>query len=149
MPKTFLIFTVLSVYFLLICYCGCDSNVEESTLGVLNNEKQDCGCSKLNRGAQLKNIQENSQETSKSACQEKQTSGFTKFQRPDAMIFIDGGEFQMGTNNPVFVADGEGPGRIVQINSFFMDIHEVSNAEFHQFVNETGYITEVMNFFLK
>ena len=49
----------------------------------------------------------------------------------------------MGTNKPIIEADGESPARKVSISSFWMDVHEVSNAEFEIFVKETNYKTEV------
>lgn len=49
----------------------------------------------------------------------------------------------MGTDNPGIPADGEGPQRPVYVDSFYMDIHEVTNEQFQSFVNATGYITEV------
>lgn len=59
------------------------------------------------------------------------------------MLLISGGEFLMGTDNPGIPADGEGPQRLVYVDSFHMDIHEVTNKQFQSFVNATGYITEV------
>lgn len=59
------------------------------------------------------------------------------------MLLIHGGEFLMGTDNPGIPADGEGPQRLVYVESFYMDIHEVTNKQFQSFVNATGYITEV------
>lgn len=59
------------------------------------------------------------------------------------MLLISGGEFLMGTDNPGIPADGEGPQRPVRVDSFYMDIHEVTNKQFQSFVNATGYITEV------
>ena len=43
----------------------------------------------------------------------------------------------MGTDLPIFTNDGEAPARRVAISSFYMDVHEVSNAEFARFVTET------------
>ena len=63
--------------------------------------------------------------------------------RTNTMVLIEGATFTMGTDKPVFIADGEGPAREVNVNSFWMDVHEVSNAEFKLFVDATGYITEV------
>ncbi|CAG2118781.1 unnamed protein product [Medioppia subpectinata] len=48
----------------------------------------------------------------------------------------------MGTNEPVFVADGEGPARDVTVHDFYMDRTEVSNEAFKAFVDETNYVTE-------
>ncbi|XP_072454722.1 formylglycine-generating enzyme isoform X2 [Notamacropus eugenii] len=59
------------------------------------------------------------------------------------MAHIPAGVFTMGTDDPQIKQDGEGPARRVRINSFYMDLYEVSNAEFEKFVNSTGYVTEV------
>ena len=65
------------------------------------------------------------------------------YRRTNGMVLIPGGSFTMGTNNPIFVADGEGPERKVALSKFYMDKYEVSNSEFELFVNATGYVTEV------
>lgn len=59
------------------------------------------------------------------------------------MVLIPGGEFLMGTDKPSIPADGEGPQRLVHVDSFYMDIHEVTNQQFQTFVTDTGYVTEV------
>jgi sulfatase modifying factor 1 len=69
-----------------------------------------------------------------------------KYDRKNNMVLINGGTFKMGTDIPIFSADGEGPSRKVSISSFYMDVHEVSNAEFARFISETGYITESETF---
>lgn len=61
----------------------------------------------------------------------------------DGMVYIPGGEFLMGTDQKEgFPADGEGPVREVIINPFYMDTYAVTNAQFAEFVNDTGYKTE-------
>lgn len=60
------------------------------------------------------------------------------------MVLIPGGEFLMGADEPIIPADGESPQRLVHVDSFYMDIHEVTNRQFQTFVNDTGYITEVV-----
>ncbi|XP_076044299.1 formylglycine-generating enzyme [Oratosquilla oratoria] len=72
----------------------------------------------------------------------KNANLISSYPRTNNMIQIPGGKFVMGTNEPIFVADGEGPARMVTITSFYLDVHEVSNAEFEFFVNSTGYVTE-------
>ncbi|XP_018339151.1 PREDICTED: sulfatase-modifying factor 1 [Trachymyrmex septentrionalis] len=62
------------------------------------------------------------------------------------MVKINAGTYFIGTDNPVFVADGEGPKREVVLDNFYIDKFEVSNKEFMTFVNATGYITEAENF---
>lgn len=53
------------------------------------------------------------------------------------MIFIKGGVFEMGSN---LYADTR-PIHQVELADFWMDEHEVTNAQFAQFVAETHYIT--------
>ena len=43
----------------------------------------------------------------------------------------------MGSNE----FDDAMPVHAVTVNSFYMDVHEVTNAEFAEFVNATNYIT--------
>lgn len=58
------------------------------------------------------------------------------------MKLIPGGKFTMGTDDPHFPADGEGPARPVYIDEFYMDETEVPNADFAQFVEDTAYKTD-------
>ncbi|KAF0035036.1 hypothetical protein F2P81_012794 [Scophthalmus maximus] len=62
------------------------------------------------------------------------------------MVLISGGEFLMGTDNPGIPADGESPQRLVQVDSFHMDVQEVTNRQFQSFVGATGYVTEAEKF---
>lgn len=60
---------------------------------------------------------------------------------PDAttgMILIDGGQFTMGSD---VSHPEERPARIATVGSFWIDRHEVTNAEFAAFVAATGYVT--------
>jgi formylglycine-generating enzyme required for sulfatase activity len=56
------------------------------------------------------------------------------------MVLIKGGTFSMGGDNSQADND-ELPKHDVQVSSFYMDIKEVTNAEFRKFVRETGYVT--------
>jgi sulfatase modifying factor 1 len=58
---------------------------------------------------------------------------------PDDMLWIPGGEFWMGTDDPSF-ADAQ-PVHRVRIDGFWLDRTEVTNAQFARFVEETGYRT--------
>jgi formylglycine-generating enzyme required for sulfatase activity len=58
---------------------------------------------------------------------------------PAAMIFIRGGEFTMGSEEPMF--DDARPLHRVRVGSFWIDATEVTNAEFKRFVDATGYRT--------
>ncbi len=58
---------------------------------------------------------------------------------PPKMVWIPGGTFQMGTNEPQF-PDAQ-PLHTVTLRGFLMDEHEVTNAEFEKFVKATNYKT--------
>lgn len=60
--------------------------------------------------------------------------------KEEGMVWIPGGEFIMGTNE-ADAYDAEKPAVNVKVSGFWMDVHEVTNAEFSKFVEETGYVT--------
>ncbi|XP_057313067.1 formylglycine-generating enzyme-like [Hydractinia symbiolongicarpus] len=62
------------------------------------------------------------------------------------LIYLDGGSFIMGCENPPFPADGETPPRTVILSPFAIDKYEVSNGEFAEFVKATDYVTEAEQF---
>jgi formylglycine-generating enzyme len=67
---------------------------------------------------------------------------------PQGMVWIPGGEFSMGANEP---PDGDSVGmhattdarpiHRVYVDGFYMDKTDVTNAEFAEFVKATGYVT--------
>lgn len=59
----------------------------------------------------------------------------------EGMVLIPGGEFNMGARDKKFARKDEYPVHRVHVNAFYMDEHEVTNAQFRQFVEATGYIT--------
>lgn len=59
---------------------------------------------------------------------------------PKGMVHIPGGIFTMGSQDPN-AHQTEGPAYSVQLSSFYIDVTEVTNAEFEKFVKETGYKT--------
>lgn len=56
------------------------------------------------------------------------------------MVLIPGGSFDMGGDNEQASPD-EYPKHRVTIDSFYMDITEVTNLQFQKFVEATGYVT--------
>jgi len=52
----------------------------------------------------------------------------------------------MGTNRPVIKLDGEAPQRRVKLKPFLLGQTPVSNAEFADFAEQTGYVTEAEGF---
>lgn len=67
---------------------------------------------------------------------------------PDGMAWIPGGEFSMGSDHrseslcglPGVTNDAV-PVHRVYVDGFWMDTHEVTNREYQQFVEATGYVT--------
>src|SRR5262249_9223660 len=59
---------------------------------------------------------------------------------PAAMRWIPPGEFTMGTNDPESMTN-ERPAHQVKVQGFWMDEHDVTNAEFRRFVEATHYVT--------
>lgn len=61
---------------------------------------------------------------------------------PEGMVWIPGGIFKQGAVASDQMAMGhEKPAHEVGVDGFFMDISEVTNAQFQEFVSATGYVT--------
>lgn len=77
------------------------------------------------------------QNTAKESTQKETTRSSVP---PENMVLVSGGTYTMGSDAK-YAEDDEGPEIKVEVNSFYMDITEVTNAQFAAFVEETGYIT--------
>lgn len=108
---------------------------------IFTGKSQGCGCSALKRNSPLRGEAISLNKDNKDDGMEFRPA----YKRTNQMVFIKGGKFTMGTDKPFLPMDGEGPAREVKVGSFYMDIYEVSNAEFELFVNNTGYVTEVIS----
>jgi sulfatase modifying factor 1 len=64
----------------------------------------------------------------------------TQTTAPDGMVWIAGGEFVMGSNNPDSKKD-EKPPHKVKVDGFWIDATLVTNRQFKEFVDATGYVT--------
>jgi sulfatase modifying factor 1 len=63
------------------------------------------------------------------------------------MVSLGAATFLMGTDYPGgFAEDGEGPVREVSLSGFEIDAFPVTNADFREFVEATGYCTEAERF---
>lgn len=61
---------------------------------------------------------------------------------PEGMVWIPGGKFMQGAvDGDEMAMMSEKPAHPVQVDGFFMDATEVTNAEFQEFVEATGYVT--------
>jgi formylglycine-generating enzyme required for sulfatase activity len=56
------------------------------------------------------------------------------------MVWVPGGEFIMGNDSAIGWPD-EKPAHLVRVDGFWMDETEVTNAQFREFVEATGYVT--------
>lgn len=59
------------------------------------------------------------------------------------MVLIKGGEYKMGTDDGM---PFEGPIHLVEVSDFFIDEHEVTVAQFAEFVTAAKYVTEAEKF---
>ena len=59
---------------------------------------------------------------------------------PPGMKFIPAGDFVMGSDD-VHAMPNERPAHRVHVDAFFIDEHDVTNAEFRKFVEATDYVT--------
>lgn len=59
---------------------------------------------------------------------------------PEGMVEIPGGTYTRGANSERFPE--EGPAHKITLDAFYLDIHEVTNAQFEKFVAATGYLTQ-------
>ena len=117
----------------------CDKDKETCTNGI----EKSCGCAiSRDKSKYSENIHNENVDKNDDPHFEPSHAGHAG-PRTNEMVFVGGGNFHMGTNKPVFIADGEGPERQVKVNSFYLDKYEVSNKEFEIFVAETKYKTEV------
>ncbi len=80
------------------------------------------------------------------ACKEKTSKFIAEFAVDNTvtpkteMVWIEGGSFQMGAHSKGYYGR-EYPAHQVEIDGFWMDTHEVTNAEYKEFVETTNYIT--------
>ena len=67
-----------------------------------------------------------------------QRAGSSSLPPSEGMAWIPGGPFRMGSD--AFYPE-ERPAHRVAVDGFWMDVHLVTNADFHRFVEATGYVT--------
>ena len=61
---------------------------------------------------------------------------------PSGMVWISGGKFMMGAlDSDREARRDEYPAHEVELSGFWIDEHEITNAQFYEFVEATGYVT--------
>ena len=123
----------------IVCQTLCSSSVfgEDEKC---SSESESCGCSSAINRERKTEDREDVNEARQFKVNTDEASATNR------MILINGGVYTMGTDLPIFVADGEAPARRVDLPNFYMDIHEVSNEDFKMFVKDTGHKTEAETF---
>lgn len=134
--KSTVLFICASMTFM-FCWCYTAGSFESDDR--LNEES--CHC-----GRDLSKERKYNEEDRRDYCLAKNFPSPREADRRKNMVKIEAGIFAIGTNHPVFVADGEGPKRQVSLDSFYIDELEVSNREFSAFVDATAYRTEAEAF---
>ena len=66
------------------------------------------------------------------------TPGFAMGEPPKGMVLVPAGEFTMGTDDPN-APDDQRPARKVNVDAFYIDKHEVTNAQFQEFILADSY----------
>lgn len=71
----------------------------------------------------------------------------SEFGSTEGMIRIDAGRYRIGYEGPAaWESDGEGPVREITLDAYWLDRCAVTNAQFSEFVDATGYVTESEKF---
>ena len=91
------------------CSSSCNEDGEDAST-------ESCGCSTNREHSGEKPAQKYSKESN--IDREEVSTLSTEFERTNSMKEVAGATFTMGTNNPVFVADKEGPARKLTIHGF-------------------------------
>ncbi len=77
----------------------------------------------------------------------RETVAASRVAPKEGMVQLPGGTFLMGTEDGKgFPQDGEGPVRKVRLDPFWIDARATTNADFAEFVEDTGYETEAERF---
>ena len=125
-----------------LAYAGTDDGSCEASDRQPGEKKEGCGCNSSRKNREKREDAGSPDPTSYSKRSNGDSGLESPYPRTNQMVRLEGGTFTMGTDKPGIPVDGEGPAREVTLSPFYMDVYEVSNAEFELFVNDTGYKTE-------
>lgn len=121
---------------------GAEPCVEETSTTTAS-----CGCSSTNREREAEDEDDGEMDVADDTEDtESETDASLELSSSlsNEYIAIPAGTFTMGSDKvlPNMEQDGEAPARKVEVSGFLLQQYEVSNAEFAQFVRETGHTTE-------
>lgn len=80
--------------------------------------------------------------------EQEKTEVPTTIAQLNPMVLVPAGQYEMGADDDTGMPD-EYPRHSVKIDSFWIDEHEVTNAEFRAFVKATGYVTTAERYISK
>jgi sulfatase modifying factor 1 len=139
-----LVFTIFILSHLFISCNKKDSTETLESSGSSSSHEQhikdslkSCCETKPSRFGNSENSNSNTNLTSSGANYSDQN---TKELNHEGMVWIPGGEFMMGTNEEEAYFP-EKPAHKVRVNGFWMDVTEVTNKQFKEFIDATGYVT--------
>ena len=124
------IFHIILLLIITTLFLSCQNQYVE----IKNQELSSC-CENSNSEIKFNQID------SVTKIQNNKASAFLYNEKLNEMTFIKGGVFMMGASNREMSLKREFPQHAVKVNSFFMDVHEVTNEQFSAFVEATGYET--------
>lgn len=135
------------ILILIICslLLSCNKKDKDELASDILKKKEDslkaCCEKKPSRFGNTDSLQTNSDDPQNTNNQSENQSGGKESDSPEnGMVWVPGGEFNMGTNDQE-AYDTEKPAHSVKVDGFWMDATEVTNREFKKFVDATGYIT--------
>ncbi len=121
------IFVFVCTAFFFVCCNNANKNESAETAAKTAAKKETCAvCKSPSSRAALINA----------SFKQKDTSSVTPASNAE-MVLVKSGTFQMGSND---FPDSK-PVHAVTVSNFYMDEHEVTNAQFAQFVKATNYVT--------
>lgn len=135
----------IGVALILFSVLACQDKVKEDTP---SKDQEPLSCSSVSRAKVLTG--ENDLNATYLAAIDSIEPNADRLESFEAMVKIPGGVFEMGGDTPpgfenmpktALPQGDELPKHSVQVSDFWMDTHEVTNAEFKAFVDATGYIT--------
>lgn len=122
---------------------SCSSNLEENDIAV---KESSCGCATSGRNETLSIRVEktlNSLETSSNDISFSSNRSVLSLKEQKEVVLLPQGSCILGTDIPHFKEDMEGPSFTFNLTrSLWMDVYEISNGRFDEFVKATNYITE-------
>ena len=124
--------TTIYVIFILLAFCACLPKSQQKVENAGQIEQSDTlSCCSSNLPSRIVGIKADTASLQNGPANKTDLEG---------MVFIPEGSFIMGGDS-LWGRPDEFPRHQVKVSSFYMDRHEVTNAQFQAFVRATGYIT--------